>query len=52
MTAVALALATSMLWGVGDFLGGLSSRRLPTLTVLAVSELAGWVAVAAVVFAT
>jgi drug/metabolite transporter (DMT)-like permease len=52
LTAVALALATSILWGAGDFLGGVSSRRLPALTVLAVAELAGWVAVAVVVVAT
>jgi drug/metabolite transporter (DMT)-like permease len=52
MTAIALALGASLLWGVGDFLGGLSSRRLATLTVLAVSELAGWLAVLVVVLAT
>ena len=49
MTAIALALCASTLWGVGDFLGGLSSRRIAALTVLAVSELAGWLAVVAVV---
>jgi drug/metabolite transporter (DMT)-like permease len=52
MTAIALALASSALWGVGDFLGGLSSRRIAALTVLAVSELAGWLAVVAVVAVT
>lgn len=52
MTAVALALAVSALWGVGDFLGGLSSRRLPALTVLAAAELVGCLAVAAFVAAT
>jgi drug/metabolite transporter (DMT)-like permease len=52
LIAIALALCASTLWGVGDFLGGLSSRRLATLTVLAVSELAGWLAVAVVVVAT
>lgn len=52
MTAIALALCVSALWGVGDFLGGHSSRRLSALTVLAVSELAGWIAVAVVVAAT
>lgn len=51
MTAIALALGASMLWGVGDFLGGVNSRRLPMLTVLAVSELAGLVAVAVFVAA-
>jgi drug/metabolite transporter (DMT)-like permease len=51
VTAIALALGASLLWGVGDFLGGLGSRRLATLTVLAVSELAGWIAVLVVVLA-
>jgi uncharacterized membrane protein len=39
--AIALALAASALWGVGDFLGGVTSRRLATLTVLAYSQVAG-----------
>ena len=43
MTAIALAFAASVAWGVGDFLGGVTSRRLATLAVLAVSEVAGWV---------
>jgi drug/metabolite transporter (DMT)-like permease len=33
-----LALAASGAWGIGDFLGGLKSRSLPPLTVLAVSQ--------------
>ena len=41
MTAIALALGASVLWGVGDFLGGVTSRRLATLTVLAYSQVAG-----------
>jgi hypothetical protein len=41
MTAIALALGASALWGVGDFLGGVTSRRLATLTVLAYSQAAG-----------
>jgi drug/metabolite transporter (DMT)-like permease len=45
MTAIALALGASALWGVGDFLGGVTSRRLATLTVLAVSQLAGLVGI-------
>lgn len=45
MTAILLALAASVCWGVGDFLGGVSSRRLPMLAVLAVSQLAGLVGV-------
>ena len=43
MTAIALAFAASVAWGIGDFLGGVTSRRLATLAVLAVSEVAGWV---------
>jgi drug/metabolite transporter (DMT)-like permease len=39
--AAALALTASVSWGVGDFLGGLASRRRPMLTVLAISELSG-----------
>lgn len=51
MTAIVLALAASLSWGIGDFLGGLSSRRLATLTVLATSEAAGLAAIALVVVA-
>jgi drug/metabolite transporter (DMT)-like permease len=42
--AVFLALGSAITWGVADFSGGLLSRRLPTLTVTAVSQLAGFVA--------
>lgn len=49
MTAIALALGVSVSWGVGDFLGGLWSRRLPMLAVLAVSELAGLAAIVVLV---
>jgi drug/metabolite transporter (DMT)-like permease len=38
MLAVALALASSMAWGLSDFIGGLQSRRQPLLTVLWVSQ--------------
>src|SRR5829696_7542727 len=43
--AITLALAASLSWGVGDFLGGVSARRLPTFTVMAVSQVAGLAAV-------
>jgi drug/metabolite transporter (DMT)-like permease len=43
--AVGLALCTSVSWGVGDFLGGLTARQLHVLTVLAVSQVVGLVAV-------
>jgi drug/metabolite transporter (DMT)-like permease len=46
VVAVVLALGASLSYGVGDFLGGLTSRRLHVLTVLALSQLSGAVAVA------
>jgi drug/metabolite transporter (DMT)-like permease len=36
-----LALGGALCWGVGDFLGGLASRRLAVITVLAVSQAIG-----------
>jgi drug/metabolite transporter (DMT)-like permease len=48
MTAIALALGASVLWGVGDFLGGVTARRLAAVTVVAISQAIGLVAVAAV----
>ena len=45
MTAIALALGASLAWGLGDFLGGLKSRTLHVLTVLAISQAAGFAAV-------
>jgi len=39
--AIALALGASLSWGLGDFLGGLKSRTLHVLTVLALSQVAG-----------
>lgn len=44
MLAIALALAASASWGLGDFLGGLTSRRLHVLTVLVVQQVFGWAA--------
>ena len=50
--AAVLALGGALCWGVGDFLGGLASRRLAVITVLAVSQALGlagllvWVLVA------
>ena len=48
MFAIGLALAASVSWGVGDFLGGTSARRVSALAVLAVSEVAGLVLAALV----
>ncbi len=39
--AVVLALGGALAWGVGDFLGGVASRRLAVLTVLVVSQAIG-----------
>ncbi len=38
MTAAGLALAASVAWGIADFLGGLRSRRLAVLVVMALSQ--------------
>jgi len=46
MLAIALALGAAVSYGIGDFLGGLSSRRAHVLTVLALSQLVGAAAVA------
>jgi drug/metabolite transporter (DMT)-like permease len=54
--AALLALGGALCWGVGDFLGGLASRRLAVITVLAVSQAIGlagllvWVLVSAEAF--
>jgi drug/metabolite transporter (DMT)-like permease len=44
-----LALAASLSWGLGDFLAGLRTRRLPLVTVLVVSQAAGLATIALVV---
>ncbi|HWH06479.1 MAG TPA: DMT family transporter [Gaiellaceae bacterium] len=51
MRAVLLALGAGLSYGVGDFLGGLSARRARVLTVLALSQATGAVAVGAWAFA-
>jgi drug/metabolite transporter (DMT)-like permease len=47
VSAIALALGASFAWGLGDFVGGLKSRSLHVLTVLALSQVAGFAAVLA-----
>lgn len=44
-----LALGASLSWGLGDFLAGLRTRRLPVVTVLVVSQAAGLATIALVV---
>ncbi|MFF3838428.1 EamA family transporter [Streptomyces sp. NPDC001930] len=51
MTAL-FALATSLLWGLADFGGGLLTRRIPALTVVVVSQLLAVVVLGGVVLAT
>ncbi|MFC9244611.1 EamA family transporter [Streptomyces sp. NPDC057136] len=51
MTAL-FALATSLLWGLADFGGGLLTRRTPALTVVVVSQTIAAVVLGAVVIAT
>jgi drug/metabolite transporter (DMT)-like permease len=41
LLAVALGLGSSLAWGLADFMGGLASRRLSVLWVLAVSQVVG-----------
>ena len=38
MAAALLALGASLSWGIGDFLGGVKARVLPSLTVMAASQ--------------
>ncbi|MEV5885936.1 DMT family transporter [Streptomyces sp. NPDC052020] len=51
MTAL-FALATSFLWGLADFGGGLLSRRTPALTVVVVSQCVAVAVLGAIVVAT
>ncbi|MFF2412157.1 EamA family transporter [Streptomyces sp. NPDC058092] len=51
MTAL-FALATSLLWGLADFGGGLLTRRMPALTVVVVSQAAAAVVLGGIVLAT
>jgi drug/metabolite transporter (DMT)-like permease len=42
MAAIALALSSSLLWGIADFWGGTITRRLAALAVATVSQVAGF----------
>jgi drug/metabolite transporter (DMT)-like permease len=49
--AIALALGSSLVYGVSDFLGGLKSRSLPLLSVLLVSQGSALIVLAVIVIA-
>ncbi|MEU4998710.1 DMT family transporter [Streptomyces sp. NPDC021622] len=51
MTAL-FALATSLLWGLADFGGGLLTRRIPALTVVVASQAIAVIVLGAIVIAT
>jgi drug/metabolite transporter (DMT)-like permease len=52
LTAIALALAASLSWGIADFGGGIGTRRVNVVWVLVVSQFAGLVLVGAMALAT
>ena len=47
--AILLALGASLVWGLTNFFGGVEARRLPLLTMLLVSQAAGFSVIALVV---
>jgi drug/metabolite transporter (DMT)-like permease len=49
--AVVLGLASSLSWGISDFLGGLKARQLQLLTVLVLSQAVGLALIAVIVAA-
>ncbi len=52
MLAVALALASSLAWGVSDFVGGLQARRIPLLRLLLLSQSFGLVLIVGAILIT
>ena len=50
--AALLALASSLMWGTADVLGGLTSRRLPALAVYGLSQAVGFVVLMAAAIVT
>jgi len=51
MVPILLALGASLFWGVGDFIGGVQSRRWPVLTIVLISQTAGLIVVGVLVAA-
>jgi len=51
MFPLGLALLSGLTWGSADFVGGLMSKRLPTATVMVVSQTAGLILTAGLVVA-
>lgn len=49
--AVVLALAAALVYGAGDFAGGMATRRAPALTVVLVSQVLGGLMLTALAFA-
>jgi drug/metabolite transporter (DMT)-like permease len=49
LLAAVCALAASVAWGIGDFLGGYKSRTVPVLVVLLLAQIAGVACIAVVV---
>ena len=49
MAPLIFSLASAFSWGISDFLGGMQSRRLPVIGVLAVSQPAGLVLIAVLI---
>lgn len=43
-----LALASSLMWGIADFVGGLASKRTPAMVVVGISQFVGLVIIAAI----
>jgi drug/metabolite transporter (DMT)-like permease len=49
MLGVLLALSSSLMWGFADYIGGLQTRSRQVLSVVLISQFAGFVVIAAVV---
>jgi drug/metabolite transporter (DMT)-like permease len=49
MLGVLLALSSSLMWGLADYLGGLQTRSRQVLSVVLISQAAGFVVIAAIV---